>query len=80
MGIEINETLEQENLRLKSALQLICILQSKKKTHLGRPRSSDLKCIFCIAYLSANYGAYEYLTREKLENAIKEHLDAKQSA
>lgn len=68
------EALAQKELeirRLKSALNLIAILDSKKNVHLGRPRSSDLTCIACVAYLSANNGAYgEYISQESLEAEI----------
>ncbi len=60
---------EEENARLKAALELIWKLEEHK--HLGRPRSSDMTCIFCIAYLTHNYGAFgEHLTEEDFRKQI----------
>ncbi len=72
------EEIVQENDRMKSALHLIAILSEKRDMHLGRPRSSDMSCIFCIAYLSENYGAYgEHITKEDLDAQIETLLKPK---
>ena len=62
---EEEEEVLAQNERFKSALHLITFLSEKRDMHLGRPRSSDMHCIFCVAYLSENYGAYgERITKE----------------
>jgi len=50
--------LKNENERLKVALDYICLLSNIKNHHLGRPRLSDKKCIFCMAYFAINNGAF----------------------
>jgi hypothetical protein len=57
----------------KDALEVICHIAGKE--HLGRPRSSDKSCVFCISYLTLNPGAYgENLDLEQL---LKDHLGEK---
>ena len=66
------DVLKKEIERLRAALRLIGLIESKRNMHLGRPRSSATNCIFCIAYLAENYGAYgEYLEKEDFEKAIE---------
>ena len=61
------EQLQKENKRLRAALDWIALVANKNNPHLGRPRSSDKTCIFCMAYLALNEGAYgEYIDYEKL--------------
>ncbi len=43
-------------LRYEAALEYILILAEKK--HLGRPRLSDKKCIYCMAFFALHNGAY----------------------
>lgn len=49
---------EEREERLKTAIDWILILNNEKNPHLGRPRTSDKTCIFCMGYLAMNYGAY----------------------
>jgi O6-methylguanine-DNA--protein-cysteine methyltransferase len=62
------KTIEEENKFLREALDYIALVANKKDPHLGRPRSSDKECIFCLAYLALNDGDYG------------EHFDYKQMA
>lgn len=59
---------------LRSALDWIAIVANTQSPHLGRPRSSDTSCIFCMAYLALNDGAYgEHIDYKTLsENKRKE--------
>lgn len=66
------ENIEQENKRLKEALDYIALISMKKNPHLGRPRSSDKDCIFCLAYLALNDGAYgEHFDYAKLATDLR---------
>jgi len=47
---------DAENERLRYALEYILALT--ESTHLGRPRLSDRKCVFCMAFFALNNGAY----------------------
>jgi hypothetical protein len=71
MGIEIEKQIKDENERLRLALEYINLLKAPE--HLGRPRSSDSKCIFCISYIVLNDGAFgESISTEGLKNLIEE--------
>ena len=47
-----------ETKRYRDALDYITVVAMKKNPHLGRPRTSDKECIFCLAYLALNDGVY----------------------
>lgn len=51
--------------RYEAALEYIMLLANEKTPHLGHPRLSDKKCIFCMAYFALNDGAYGYNISEK---------------
>ena len=71
------ETDKQKIKRLETALYLIAHLQYRKDTHLGRPRLSDMNCIFCVAHLSKDYGAFgDYLTTEMMEAKMSQLREA----
>ena len=66
------ETTKERLIRLEQALELISHLTYRESAHLGRPRLTDLSCIFCVAQLSIQYGGYgEYLTTETLASEIQ---------
>jgi hypothetical protein len=44
--------------RLKAAIDWMLIINSEKNPHLGRPRTSDKSCLFCMGYLAMHYNAY----------------------
>ena len=71
------KNIKKENERLKVALDYICLLANKKNPHLGRPRLTNLECIFCMAYFALNNGAFgEYISIEdykKLSNRLREN-------
>jgi hypothetical protein len=72
-----NETDAQKIKRLETAMELISFLQYRKDMHLGRPRLSDMNCIFCVAQLSKDYGAFgDYLTTEMMEAKIAQMREA----
>ena len=54
-----NKLLEKDNeiTRLRTALHLVGVLDSKKDIHLGRPRW-DGTCIHCVTYFALNNGSY----------------------
>ena len=69
----------KENKRLRSALDWIAILAFEKDQHLGRPRSSDPTCIFCMAYFAINDGAYgEHIDYEALIKAKRDSWKKKE--
>lgn len=58
---------------LESALDYIALIANIENPHLGRPRSSDVKCIFCLAYLALNDGAYgEHFEYAEMAQALRE--------
>lgn len=63
----------KELIFLREAIDYIAIVAMKKNPHLGRPRSSDKECIFCLAYLALNDGAYgeHFEYKEMAEEARK---------
>lgn len=64
------EELEKEIVFLKTTIDYMLMLESRKNVHLGRPRLSDMKCQFCVGYSALNNGAYgEKLTQEMLNQA-----------
>lgn len=70
-----------ENKRLRSALDWIAIVSNEKNPHLGRPRSSDKTCIFCMAYLAINDGAYgEHIDYEALSKAKRDSWKKKEES
>ena len=57
---------------LREALDYIALVANKKNPHLGRPRSSDTECIFCLAYLALNDGAYgEHIEYKELSENMR---------
>jgi len=49
-------TQDEKIIRYEAALEYILILAGD--AHLGRPRLSDKKCIYCMAFFALNNGAY----------------------
>lgn len=56
--MKTKKELIDENERMRAALDWICIVANEQDPHLGRPRSNDTSCIFCMAYLAMYDGAY----------------------
>jgi len=54
----MDDKIIEENKRLRAALDYIALLAYRQNPHLGRPRLTDKKCIFCMAYFALNNGAY----------------------
>lgn len=49
------------------------ILTAKDNPHLGRPRATDSRCYFCLAYLALNDGAYgEHFEYAEMAEALRE--------
>jgi hypothetical protein len=68
---DVIDSLKNEVKRLKLSLRLISLIESNRNMHLGRPRSGDMNCIFCISYISSNDGAFgEHIDIGDLEQAI----------
>ncbi len=58
MKTQTLEEAQKEIKRLQSALDYIALVAMRKDPHLGRPRTSDKTCIFCLAYFALNDGAF----------------------
>lgn len=77
------EALQKENKRLRSALDWIALVSNKNNPHLGRPRSSEKECIFCMAYLAVNdraYGEhvdYEALAKQEMSASLTQEKEGK---
>lgn len=64
------EELKNDNKFLKSVIDYFMVLEMKRNPHLGRPRLSDMNCLFCVGYIALNPGAYgENLTQEMIKEA-----------
>lgn len=58
---------------LESALDYIALIAIKDNPHLGRPRATDSRCYFCLAYLALNDGAYgEHFEYAEMAEALRE--------
>ena len=73
------DELRNENNRLKAALNYILLLADKKDPHLGHPRLTDMKCIFCMAYFALNNGDYGYFISEVEYKGLANKLKKDQS-
>ena len=58
------EALEAVISRYEAALRYILLLEEERNPHLGPPRLTNKKCIFCMAYFALNNGAYGYYISE----------------
>jgi len=66
------ETDKEKIDRLESALDYIALIANISNPHLGRPRSSDKSCVFCMAYLALNDGAYgEHIDYKSLAKDLR---------
>lgn len=75
---EVKKELITENKKLKSSLDYIALVASSQNLHLGRPRTSDNKCIFCLAYFALNDGAYgESFDYETMAKEMRKKLSIK---
>ena len=66
------EALEAEIRRYEAALKYIMLLEEERNMHLGQPRLTDKKCIFCMAYFALNNGAYGcYISEDDYKRLAK---------
>lgn len=74
--MSMNREIEEKDKRIKfleSALDYIALIANIDNPHLGRPRSTDVKCYFCLAYLALNDGAYgEHFEYAEMAEALRE--------
>ena len=68
------EELKKENELLKSVLNYINLLALHKDMHLGHPRLSDVKCIFCMSYFALHNGDYGYKVSKEYYDTLTEKL------
>lgn len=67
------EEIKKDNERLRQALDYIALVANKNNPHLGRPRTTDKDCIFCLAYFALNDGAFgEHFDYKKLAEEFRE--------